>query len=147
MKTNFKVIIAAIIVAFAVVSCGNKGSSVDAALSRVEKAMDKVEKNKKSMTEADWQALSEDLEEHVNVLADAFESDKVSTLKKLKISAALLRHAAVLSEAAFYTLTDSLSVVADEWQDELKEVFDSDEMKQAIQEMQKAAEELRKIGQ
>jgi len=141
MKTNFKIIIAAIIIAFAVVSCGNKGSSIDAALSQIEKAMDKVEKNKASMTEADWQALSDELEAPVKILNEALESDQVSTLKKLKISAAVLRCATVASEAALYTLTDSLSVVADE----LQEVFGSDEMKQAMQEFHKAAEELRKL--
>ena len=145
--------IMAIAITFAAVSCG-KGSSVDAALSQVEKAMNKVEKNKTSMTEADWKNLEAELEGPAKVLSDALESDKVGVMQKLKISAALLRYTAVVSEAVMHTVADSLSVVSGQLQeafenDELKQALqalEGDEMKQAIEELQKAAEELQKIG-
>ena len=146
--------IMAIAITLTAASCG-KGSSVDAALSQIEKAMSRVEKNKTSMTEADWQALSNELEEPANVLNAALESDKVGVVKKLKISAAMLRYAAVLSEAVMHTVADSLSVVSSQLQesfesDEIKQalqgVFEGDEIKQAMSELQKVAEELQKLG-
>jgi len=154
MKTNFKIIIAAIAIVFTAVSCGS-GSSVDAALAQIEKTMDKVEKNKTSMTEADWKALGQELEQPLHTLNEALENDKVSALKKLKISATMLRYVAVAGEAALRTVADSLKLQMDETHfgdsisiavDKLHEAFDSEEMKQAMEELQKAAAELEKLG-
>jgi len=148
--TNLKIIIAVIAIAVITVSCGSKGSSIDAALAKIEKAMDKVEKNKTSMTEADWKALEAELEQPAKVLSDALESNQVSTLKKLKISAAIMRYTVVLSEAAMRTaveqleethFADSIAAVTEQ----LHDVLAGDEMKQALQELQKATEELHKI--
>jgi len=147
MKTNFYIITMVIAIAFAAVSCGS-GSSVDAALAKIEKAVDKVEKNKTSMTEADWEALEKELEQPMKVLSDALENNQVGAMKKLKITAAMMRYMAVLSEAALHTVTDELKVVMEETQlanEEMQEVFDSEEMKQAMQELQKAVEELQKL--
>jgi len=149
MKTNFYIITMVIAIAFAAVSCGS-GSSVDAALAKIEKAVDKVEKNKTSMTEADWEALEKELEQPMKVLSDALENNQVGAMKKLKITAAMMRYMAVLSEAALHTVTDELKVVMEETQlanEEMQEVFDSEEMKQAMQELQKAVEELQKLEQ
>ena len=153
MNTHFKIIITAIIIAFTTASCGgNKGSSVDAALSQIEKAMEKVEKNKTSMTQADWDALNEELEGPAKILNEALESDQVGTMKKLQISTVMLRYAAVIGTAAMHTVTeqigethlvDSLSVVGEK----LQEALGSDEMQEAMQEMQKAMEGLQKLGQ
>ena len=146
--------IMAIAITFTAVSCG-KGSSVDAALSQIEKAMNKVEKNKTSMTEADWQTLTDELEGPANVLNAALESDKVSVMKKLKITAAMLRYAAVVGEAVMHTVADSLSVMSNQLQDafendEMKQALqgalEGDEMKQILEELQKATEELQKIA-
>ena len=153
MKTNFKIIIVAIVLAFVAVSCG-KGSSIDAALSQMEKAMDKVEKNKTSMTTADWQALNEELEQPAKILNDALESDQVGALKKIKISAVVLRYAMVAGEAAMHTVTDELKEKVEETHladsisaatGLLQEVFESDEMKEALQGLQEAVEEMQKI--
>ena len=154
MKTNFKTIIVAIAIVFVAVSCGGKGSSVDAALSQIEKSMDKVEKNKTSMTEADWKTLEAELEAPAKVLSDALESNKVGAMKKLKITTTMMRYVAVIGEAAMRTVTDSLKVIMDdtnlvdsisEGAEMLQELFGSDEMKEAMQELQKATEELKKI--
>ena len=154
MKTNFKIVIMALAIVFVAVSCG-KGSSIDAALSQIEKSMDKVEKNKASMTAADWEALNAELEQPAKVLSDALESNDVSALKKLKISAIMLRYATVIGEAAFHTAADSLKLKMEETHfadsmavatDKLQEALGSDEMKEAMQELQKAAEELQKLS-
>ena len=151
MKTNFNIIIMAIAIAFAAVSCG-KGASVDAALSQIEKSMDKVEKNKTSMTEADWQALGEELEQPLKVLNDALENNQVGAMKKLKITAVMMRYMAVASEAALHTATEEWKAAMEDADsnyvanEKMQELFDSDEMKQALQELQKATEELQKPG-
>ena len=150
MKTNFKIIIMAIAIVFVAASCG-KGSSVDGAIAQIEKAMDKVEKNKTSMTEADWKALGEELEQPLQVLNDALESNQVGMMKKLKITAAVMRYAAVAGEAALHTVADSLKMVMDELPvseitEQLQGTLDSDEMKEAMQELQKATDELQKLA-
>lgn len=148
---NLKIIIVAMVVgAFVFVSCG-KGSSVDAALSKIEQAMDKVEKNKTSMTEADWQALNEELEQPLKVLGEALESNKVGFVQKAKITAVMMRYGAVAAGAAFHTVTDKMEEthLLDSISDvgnKLQEALGGDDMKEAMQELQKAAEELGKIG-
>ena len=134
-------------------SCGGRGSSVDAALSQIEKAMDKVAENKTSMTEADWEMLGEELEQPAAILKDALESNDVSAMQKIKITAAMLRYTAVVSEAALHTVTDSLKIKMEEAHfadslsaatDQLQKALNSDEMKEAMKELQKVAEELEK---
>ena len=131
------------------VSCGGK-SSVDAALSQIEKAMEKVEKNKTSMTKADWEALSKELEQPAKALNEALEDKEVGALKKIKIGAVMLRYATVVGEAALHTVSDSLKVKTDGIQpadptatNPLQKALDSDELKKAIQELQKAAEKIK----
>ena len=150
MKTNFKIIIVVVTIAFVAVSCG-KGSSVDSALSQIEKAMDKVEKNKTSMTTADWEALNAELEQPAKVLSDALDDNQVGTLKKLKITAVMLRYATVTGEAALHTVTDSLKVKMEETHladsiavaiDKMQDVLKSDEIKQAGQKLLEMAEEI-----
>jgi len=135
MKTIYRISILVIAIAFVAVSCGGKGSSVDAALSQIEKIIDKVEKNKTSMTEADWKAVDAELEQPAKVLSDALESNEVGTLKKIKISTVMLRYTAVVSEAALHTVADSLKMKTEETQlsdsisaafDQLQEAADSD---------------------
>jgi len=159
MKTNFNIFIASMAILFMAVSCGGgKGSSVDSALAQIEKAMDKVDKNKTSMTEADWQALSAELEGPAQVLSDALDNDQVSLMKKLKITAVMVRYGVVAAEAAMYTIADPLKEQIEELHladsvasisNQIKEALESDEMKQALQEaaqeVQKAAEELQKV--
>jgi len=149
MKAKFKFIIMAVAIVFIAVSCG-KASSVDAALSQIEKAIDKVEKNKTSMTEADWEAFSEELEQPAKVLSEALESNQVGAMKKIKISAVMLRYAAIIGEAAMHTMTDKMvemhladSIAA--VSNQLQEVLDGDEMKQAMQNLQKAVEDLQEV--
>jgi len=109
---NFKIIILAIAIMFAAVSCGS-GNAVDTALSQVEKVMEKVEKNKTSMTEADWEAMSKELEQPLQVLQKALESNNVSWSKKMKISAMMLRYTAVATEAALNTAANESGLTVD----------------------------------
>jgi len=148
MKSIFRISVLAIAIMFAAVSCGS-GNSVDSALSQIEKAMEKVEKNKTSMTEADWTALEKELEQPLQVLQEAMESNNVSWAKKMKISATMLRYTTVLTEAALNTAAkesglavDSISSISKQ----VQEAMGSDEMKEAMQELQKAAEELKKLS-
>ena len=124
------------------VSCGGgSSSSVNSAISQMEKAIDKVEKNKASMTEADWKALEAELEEPAAILEAALESNSVGAMDKLKITAISLRYVAILSEAALSTINDSLSV----FNEQLQEQLNSDEMKDALKELEKGAKELEEI--
>ncbi|MDR2584877.1 MAG: hypothetical protein LBC84_01445 [Prevotellaceae bacterium] len=110
MKTNYKTIFAAIILTLFCVSCGGGGGAtltVDSALKQMEKAMDKVEKNKDAMTEADWTALAEELEAPFKMLNEAIEKEEVGVMKMLQISAVLMRYSLVFAEAGLNTFGSS----------------------------------------
>jgi hypothetical protein len=156
-KLNFMII--ALVVAFMAASCG--GNSIDSALNQVEKAIDKVEKNKTSMTAADWKAFNEEMDAPCKVLNEALESEEVGALKKIKISAVVLRMAAVAGEAALHTVVDSLNLKMRPALDSLNlqlqqtgvtdsivkttDILQSDEAKQAAKELQQAVDELKNI--
>ena len=128
-------------------ACGGGSSSVNSALSQMEKAMEKVEKNKTSMTTEDWKELDKELEDCVKVLNEALESEDVGTMTKLKISAVVLRYAAVAGEAALHTVTDSLKVqMGTEEESQFKEVMESNEMKDVMKELEKLGKELENLG-
>jgi soluble cytochrome b562 len=157
-KVNFKLrnvvaIFTCLAVAMIFASCGN-GNAVDAALNRVEQAMDKVEKNKTSMTADDWKTFNEEMEAPCKVLNEALESNEVGTLKKIKISAVVLRLATVAGEAAMHTVVDSLSVqmqqagVSDTISNVLNTLQGEEaqkEMQEGMKELQKGLDELQKI--
>jgi hypothetical protein len=146
---DLKFIVIALVVAFMATSCGS-GNPIDTALNQVEKAMDKVEKNKTSMTADDWKAFNEEMDAPCKVLNDALESNEVGTLKKIKISAVVLRMATVAGEAAMHTAIDSLNVkmqeagVADSIAT-MTDALKSEEVQQGLQDLQKAADELKNI--
>jgi len=143
--TKFKFAILMIAIAFVTVSC-SKGSSIDAAISQIDKAVSKVEKNKTSMTQADWEALNAELEEPAKVLSDALNSNDIGMVKKIKISTAMLRYTTVIGEAAMHTVSDSLKTMMNDTHladsiavatEQLQNLIDSDELKKAIEDMQK----------
>jgi hypothetical protein len=92
-----KLIIISIIVAICT-GCGG-ASSVDSAISQVEKALQKVEKNKGNMTEADWKSLEQELEEPLRVIADALESNKIGVTGRIKVMSLMSQWVAVMMEA------------------------------------------------
>jgi hypothetical protein len=112
-----------------------------------------VEKSKTTMTEADWQAFSKELEAPCKVLNEALEGDKVGVFKKIKIAAVMLRFTTIVGEAAMNTaveeigkkmeenhVADSVSVAVDAVQKQLN----SAEMDSSMNELKKAAEILQK---
>jgi hypothetical protein len=146
---NVKLILIAFAVAFMAASCGN-GNAIDAALNQVEKAMDKVEKNKTSMTADDWKAFNEEVEAPCKVLNEALESNDVGALKKIKISAVVLRLATVAGEAAMHTAIDSLNVKMQEAgvADSIATVTNAlkgEEAQQGLEDLQNALGELEKM--
>jgi len=94
--------------------CGGGKNSVDASIDKIEKAITKIEKNKKDMTEADWKALNTELEEPVKVLKEAFESKETGALKKIKITTTLFKFAAVAGEAGLNTAIENLGKKVEE---------------------------------
>lgn len=99
MKKIYIIVIA--LLAIVAVSCG--GSAIDSAMSRVEKALERVEKNKADMTAADWQALQTELDEPLKVLASALKNDEVGMLKRAELMILTGRVAAVFMEAGMNT--------------------------------------------
>jgi len=140
-----KIIVTVLVLVFSATSCGN-GSSVNSALAKVNEAMDKVEKNKTSMSEADWKALNDELTPSIEILNQALESDKVGALQKIKITAAVLRFAAVAGEAALHTAVDSLKVRLDSVSsigDSVTKALNSEEAQKAFNDLKDAAEQMK----
>ena len=136
-----KLILAGIIVAMCV-ACG--GSSVDKSISKVNKALEKVEKNKGKMTEDDWQSLNKELEEPMKILAEAIDSDKVGVIKKVKIVAATTKWMAVFAEAGIRELEKSTGVDRENFGKELEKAAKELENNSGDlqKELEKAAKEL-----
>ena len=118
-------------------ACGGS-TSVDKAISQVEKAVEKVEKNKGNMTEADWDALSKEVEEPLKVISDALEKDKVGLMTKMKIVAVTAKWAAIITQAGLNELGKQMVEAGMEIEKAAKELEDSG----ALNELQKAVQEL-----
>ena len=103
-----KLIIACVIVAICT-ACGG-GSSIDKALSKVNKAVEQVEKNKSKMTDEDWNKLNKELEEPIKVLTDALDDNNVGVMKKMKILAATAKWATIFAEVGIKELEKATGV-------------------------------------
>ena len=128
-----KIIIIGIITAI-FAGCGGT-SSVDRAITQVEKALEKVEKNKGNMTEADWRSLEQEVEESLQVIANAIESNKVGMMERLKLMTLAAKWATVTMEVGLSEIEKQTGIDRENWGDELEK---------AAKEIEKAAQELEK---
>jgi hypothetical protein len=133
-----KIVIIGIIAAIVCSSCGGGATSLDKSISQVEKALEKVERNKGKMSEDDWRVLEKELEEPLKVISDAIESDKVGVLAKVKIVTLAARWTAALAEAGIYEIEKQTGIDRDNWGTELEKV--AKEIEKATEELEKAAE-------
>ena len=92
-----KIIIITIIAAL-FVGCGGSSSSLDKAISQVEKALEKVEKNKGNMTPEDWTALEKEMEAPLQIINNALENNQVGVMSTLKVLTLVGKWAAVATE-------------------------------------------------
>ena len=125
-----KLIIVATIVAMCT-ACGG-GSSVNKAISQVEKAIEKVEKNKGNMSEDDWNTLEKEMEEPLQVIADAFESGKVSAMEKIKIMTLITQWMEVITEAGISQIEKETGVSRENFEEDFK--VNLEELEKALQE-------------
>jgi len=123
------------IIAAICAGCGGS-SSLNNAINQVEKALAKVEKNKGNMTEADWQNLEKEVEEPLQVIANALEANKVGMVERIKLMALVGKWTAVAMEAGFTEIEKQTGIKRDDW---------SNELEKAAKELEKAAKELEKI--
>ncbi len=130
MKNIYFIVIAL----WAVISISCGGSAVDSAMSQVEKALERVEKNKATMTPADWKALETELDEPLKALAAALENNEVGALKRLDLIMLTGRVTAVLMEAGMNTAVkemENAGILMDDLQqdtEQIKEVSDAFEV-------------------
>jgi len=113
-----KLIIISIIAAI-FAGCGGS-SSVNKAITQVEKALEKVEKNKGNMTEADWQNLEKEMEEPLQVIANALETNEVGMMEKIKVVALVTKWSAVVMEAGFSEIEKQTGINREEWSNEIE---------------------------
>ena len=131
-----KLIIIGIIAAICT-ACGGS-SSVNKAISQVEKALVKVEKNKGKMTEADWRSLEKEVEAPLKVIAEALENEKVGVVGKVKILAVTAKWATVLAEAGLSELERRTGIERENWASELEKATTefTNQLEQAAKEFE-----------
>jgi len=135
-----RIVIISIIAVFFVGCGGGSSSNLDKSISQVEKALEKVEKNKGQMTVDDWNNLEKELEEPLKVISDALDSDKVGVMAKMKIVAVAAKWAAVLAEAGAKEIEKQTGITRENWGNELEKVVK--ELEKATDELEKATNEL-----
>jgi hypothetical protein len=101
-------LIAGIVTVSLLWGCGGR-SEVDDSIAKIDEAIEKVEKKTTAMTEEDWTAFAEELQEPCKVLKKELEDDRVGALKKIKILAAMGRLVTVASKAGFNAATGELT--------------------------------------
>ena len=122
------------IIAAICAGCGGS-SSLDKAINQVEKALEKVEKNKGNMTETDWKALETEVEEPLQVIAKALEENKVGIVDRVKVITLVGKWSAVVMEAGFTEIEKQTGINRNDWNNELEK---------AAKEFEKAANDLEK---
>jgi len=125
MKKNLFVLSVLLMI---LVGCG--GSSLDNAISQVEKSAEKLTNSKGKMTEADWQSLQKETEAPLKVIADALQAGKVGAMDKIKIMAVMAQWSAAVMNAGFSEVakqTDELGKSLENASKELEKISaDSD---------------------
>ncbi len=117
-------------------ACGS--SPVDSAIKQVEKALERVEKNKATMTKADWEALDKEMAQPLEVINAALESNEIGIVGKVKVVMLVTKITTVLAEQGIKTLEQETGVTRDKWGEELEKA--GAELEKAATEMEKAAE-------
>ncbi len=113
-------------------------SPVDSAIKQVENALERIEKNKDTMTEADWEALDKEMTPPLEVINAALETDEIGIVGKVKVAMLVAKITSVLAEHGMKTLEQETGVDREQWGEELEK---------AGEELEKAGEELEKAGE
>jgi len=135
MKKLIFISIIGIIVAISA-GCGGGASPVEKSISQVEQALEKVEKNKGNMTEADWQSLEKEVEEPLKVIAEALETNKIGMMERIKVMTLVTKWSAVVMEAGLSEIEKSTGIDRENFGNELEN---------AVQELEKATKELENL--
>jgi len=90
--------------------CGGGVSSVDQAISQVEKGLEKAEKNKGNMTKADWENLGKEMEEPLQVINEAMETNKIGLMERVKVMTLMSKWAVVAMEAGLIEIGNSIDI-------------------------------------
>jgi Cu/Ag efflux pump CusA len=113
-----KIVIVALILCLGV-ACGG-GSSVDSAIRQVEKALERVEKNKDTMTKADWEALDKEMTGPLEVINAALESDEIGIVGKVKVVMLVTKITAVMAEQGAKYIEQETGIDREQWGEELE---------------------------
>jgi len=108
------------IIAALVAGCG--GSSFDKDIKQVEKAIEKLEKNKGNLTESDWKSIEKEVEIPLKNIHNALESGKVGTMQKLKLITVTAKWATVMMEVGFTEIEKQTGIDRENWEQEFEKV-------------------------
>lgn len=93
----------AVIMMFA--ACG--GSPVDNALEKIDASISKIE-NSKNMTKAEFEVITKEMEEPLQMLNKALEEDQVGPLDKIKIIGKVAEWTATVAKVGIDAIGDEL---------------------------------------
>ena len=135
-----KVLVISIIVSL-LACCGNS-SSLDSEIKQIDKAIEKIEKSKDSMTPSDWEALEKEVEKPLQTIQDAIESGKLNSVQRIKLITVTARWSVAVMEAGFSEIEKQTGIERDKWGEEIEKF--SKEMEKVSEEMEKTAKEFEK---
>ncbi len=132
-----KKLILAVLIAAICTACG--GSPIDKSIKQVEKALERVEKNKADMSRADWEALGKEMEEPLTVINEALENDEIGVLGKVKVVMLVAKLTAFMAEAGVATLEKETGIDRENFGAELEKA--GREIEKAIGEAEEKIQE------
>ena len=123
-----------IIISIIVVICTGCGgsSSLDKAISQVEKTLEKVEKNKGNMTQSDWETLGKEMEEPLQAISKSIEDNKIGMMERLKLTALVAQWSVVVMEAGLTEMEKQTGINRENL---------GDEIEKAVKELERIASE------
>jgi len=133
-----KLIIISLIAALCM-GCGSS-SSLDQAISQVEKTLEKVEKNKEKMTQADWEALAKEVEQPLEVINHALETNQVGVMGTIKVLALVGKWTVVAAEYGISQIERETGIDREDFGKELEKF--GEELEGLDQELEKITTKL-----
>jgi len=127
------------IIAVICAGCGG-ASPVEKAISQLERALEKVEKNKGNMTEADWKSLEQEMEEPLQVIANALETNKIGFQERVKVFTLMAKWTAVAMEIGLSELENSTGIDREDFGKELENM--ALELEKAVEVLENQAIEV-----
>lgn len=118
--------------------CGGSSSTLDGAISQVEKALARVEANQGNLSPEEWKALEVELETPLKVINAALENNEVGVSGTIKVISLLGKWAAVATKYGVSQMEKEVGSSLDTFGKELEKVVQG--LEESTQKLVKSSE-------